>query len=366
MSSEKIVKESLLMNEKNKLFKPIFIVGYRRSGTTLLRNILNGHSELAIVSESHFIAYFYDNIDLYGDLNDDSNLETLLTDIISTKRYKGRQLSTIVNRELISRMDRRNLGSVLEVLYDQYKKKNNANVWGDKTPYFLYRIPMLIDLFPNCRIIHIIRDPRAALLSQQKKFAEFNVIKYARKWINGIESFEKAKMILEVNQYFEIKYEDLVSNPVISLQNICDFLLISYESSMLNFYKNQIMDVNHATSELFQKPITDAHIHIWQQELKESEIQKIEAEAFGYLKKFGYQALYDRSYNRNCYIYNIRCYLKEKCNPYNLKLLVYNKLWVYMSRVGVFLSKFGQTKNFGLYFLRLRIRFAVFDNPRKP
>lgn len=353
------------MNEMNESLESIFIVGYRRSGTTLLRNILNAHSQLAIVSESHFIAYFYDNIHLYADLNHDPNFEFLLTDIISSKRYKGRKLSTIVNLDLINRIPQRNLASILEVLYDQYKKINNAKVWGDKTPYFLYRIPMLIDLFPNCRIIHIIRDPRAALLSQQKNFAEYNVIKYARMWVNGMASFEKAKMVLEDAQYFEIKYEDLVSNPVSSLQNICDFLSISYESSMLKYYKNTNMDVNHAKSELFQKSITDAHINIWQQELKKSEIQKIEAETFRYLKKFGYQVLYNKTCNRNSEIYNIKCYLREKCNPYNFKLLIYNKIWNILSRVGFILFKYDETKYYGLYLLRLRIKFAVFDNPRK-
>ncbi|MDL2124698.1 MAG: sulfotransferase [Deltaproteobacteria bacterium] len=351
-------------------YRPVFIVGYRRSGTTLLRNVLHSHPEIAVVSESHFIAHFYDTIELYGDLNDDKNLVRLATDIISTRRYKGRNVDTVIDDAFVRRVYPKNLRSVLQVLYEEYSAKFGKTRWGDKTPYFLYRIPMLLDLFPNCRIIHVVRDPRAAIWSQIKAFSEYDVYQNATKWVEGMLKFDDAKSEMAEDQFLEVKYEDLVRNPANTLASICNFALLEYDDQILHYYDFIEDDIGHAKSSLHLKPISIRHIDTWKSSLSKKDILRIESSAGRFMRIYGYELINDdneelaESILKKA-LYKTISYCKTKCNLYNFVRGVLSLFFRFLSKIGVVLISFDRTQSIGAYILRKRIRCAVFDKPRE-
>src|SRR5216684_341407 len=67
---------------------PIFIVGSPRSGTTLLRNMLNRHPRIAICRETQFNHYIYSRRGAFGDLGNQDNRRRLVKEYLGTNRMR--------------------------------------------------------------------------------------------------------------------------------------------------------------------------------------------------------------------------------------------------------------------------------------
>ena len=145
-------------------FHPIFIVGIKRSGTTLLRLMLDSHSQIAITPESQFIGYFYNNLKNYGPLKDDNNFLKLVNDITRCRRFKFRNTKVPDEKILLNSIYPRNLSNIINFFNTMYMFDNKKKIWGDKTPIFHRHVDRLVDLFPSCKIICIIRDPSPSFL----------------------------------------------------------------------------------------------------------------------------------------------------------------------------------------------------------
>ena len=113
--------------------------------------------------------------------------------------------------------------------------KSKKGIWGEKTNLAWTKIPSFFEMFPKGRVIHIVRDPRA-VLSSWKKFTHAPGNDYLDSILNCYDSMKKG--LFYRNNYTDkrytlITYEDLVSDPVNTVKNICNALDIGFDMSML-------------------------------------------------------------------------------------------------------------------------------------
>jgi Sulfotransferase family len=139
--------------------RPIFVVGYQRSGTTLLQSLLGAHPCIAAPPELHFIlrvAYF---ADYFGDLADDDNLRRALGEALNPPvdilTECGFDEDALFER---ARSGERTYAGLFAAMLEDYTERNGKQRWAEKTPS--QRPDDIYNLFPDALVVHIVRDPR--------------------------------------------------------------------------------------------------------------------------------------------------------------------------------------------------------------
>src|SRR6185312_120382 len=145
---------------------PIFLVGAPRSGTTMLRLMLNSHPRIAIPFESDFIPKFYRRLEEYGDLGERQKVSRLLDEIAAQAFVERGKL--IGDKSAVLASNARNYSQLISAIYTVYSRSHGKFRWGDKDPDNTLELDVLWNLFPGCQIVHIVRDGRGASNSLRK------------------------------------------------------------------------------------------------------------------------------------------------------------------------------------------------------
>ena len=246
--------------------KNVFVVGCFRSGTTLLAAILDASKEISFIrTETRFVGGLLDpglrnKMKKAGDLSEDNNVRELVDSIYTdtVTRYCYEWLRSNVKKEYFlerllatDRSDYAIFKTILDIHLLMYG--DGKSIIGEKTPSHIYHVPTLLRWFNDARIVHIIRDPRAVLVSQinrrrknrAKKFVIFpftylnfilvfiEVIHTTIAWLYAASLHSKYKRIYPDN-YYLLRYEDLIIKPESSIKQLCDFLDITFTDEMLN------------------------------------------------------------------------------------------------------------------------------------
>ena len=206
--------------------RPIFIVGVHRSGTTLLRFMLNSHPRLYIPPESDFIPRFFGRRP-QGPL-DEARVAWLLEVIFRryrlVKEWRGAPPDPA---EFAAAMAEPTPAAFLDTLYSRYARQHGAERWGDKTPIYASYVDLIAAILPAAQFVHIVRDGRDVALSMLDKWAdEIHVDVYfaARNWVRRIAQARASGARLGADRYYELRYEALVADPEAQLRPLCDFL----------------------------------------------------------------------------------------------------------------------------------------------
>jgi len=261
-----------------------------RSGTTLLRMMLNSHSKIAIAPETHFFRLFWANRYKYGDLNNDNNFKKLWNDLIKCKYFNDLKLKNPqkIYEDLFN--GERSYKAIFERLLKEYANQNNKLRWGEKTPGHLEYLETILSFFPFAKIIHIIRDPRDVALSYKKvPWGTKDVFSTARWWNRYINISKKWSLQSNIS-FLEIKYEDLIIKPKETLKIVCSFIEEDFEEQMLNFHlcSKQYMVKDEPWKEGVLKPLTVSNIGKWKKELSKWEIEQIEVKCRRNMIEKGY------------------------------------------------------------------------------
>lgn len=204
----------------------IFIVGVGRSGTSLLQSMMNAHSEVAFIPETHFLRkYVFTNKEF-------QSKKEVIAELGKDHNFKRAKIEL---NEIITNND-----SFLEIyndLLDTYLKTKLKKIIGDKDPRNIDFIPQLKTCFPEAKVIHIMRDPRDVVLSRTKAdwSKHWPLSLHAYIYNAQIKRGRKLGQKLFGENYHEIYYEDLILKPEDELKNICTFIGIDFELGMLEF-----------------------------------------------------------------------------------------------------------------------------------
>ncbi|MCT7964986.1 sulfotransferase [Laspinema sp. D1] len=226
--------QNLLKPQYIESYAPMpIVVGFPRSGTTLLRLMLDAHPDLAIPPETHFIP---DILNLESDIQ---NLRySFYQKLTENSRWQDFHLKPDEFYENLAKIEPFTISSGLRCFYKMYAKRFNKFRWGDKTPLYVVRIKDIQTALPEAHFIHIIRDGRDTALSMKKMWwgAGDDIEKQASNWIWQIREGRQQAQFCQ--HYLEVRYEELITNTTKVLKEICKFINLPYSSQMEDYYKS--------------------------------------------------------------------------------------------------------------------------------
>ncbi|MGH2452758.1 MAG: sulfotransferase family protein, partial [bacterium] len=212
---------------------PFFVLGAPRSGNTLLRIMLDRHPGVALPPESHFIPRLFSRRGRYGDSSRIEKKELFLRDLAADRWFPRWDLGIEAVREELAGLPRPTFRQAIEAPFRAYARREGKPRWGDKTPSYVQHLPLLAQLFPEARFVHIIRDGRdvaLALLDRVHHLRGPATAAYI--WRAHVSAGRAAAQSL-AGRYMEVRYEDLVAGPEGTLKMICTFLALAFDPVML-------------------------------------------------------------------------------------------------------------------------------------
>jgi len=270
--------------------QPIFIFGSARSGTSLLSRIISAHPNIAVPYESHLYNTFVPWLKYYGDLSQPGQIERLVDDILDTEVL--RDWSPRPNRDrCLDTITDHSFAGVVDGLMRSWANDLGKQRWGEKTPWHVYFWHDIIRDFPNCKIIHIVRDGRDSSLSwKNARFGPKHYYYLAQKWVQYLRAIDELKAKINSESFFEIRYEDLLLNPTQKSREICEFIGEDFSDAMLDFHTNSNpYPTDKANLKNLSKPIFSSNSNKWKSHLSPRDLRVFEAIAGDYLESYGYE-----------------------------------------------------------------------------
>lgn len=214
---------------------PFFIVGCGRSGTTLLRLMMDSHPSLAVPPESHFIPSIWKRRTEY--LSDEGlDVARLVRDISSHPRVQEWNLREDKLQSRICSLHQPSFADVVEAFFISYADCVGKPRWGDKTPHYVRHVELIGSLFPQSKFIHVVRDGRDVALSfLDVNWGPTTVHEAAEYWRKRIVAGFSAGGHLTSQRLRTVRYEDLLDDPEVTLSGVCRFIGTDYDYNMLRF-----------------------------------------------------------------------------------------------------------------------------------
>jgi len=210
--------------QKPKLF---FIVGCPRSGTTLLVRCLNRHPELHVANESKFIPGLFHDFLRNWPKAPESTL--VAWSKISKSRFLHMAASQLDALDRSWPADRAYAQLVRDVLLHALPDGKQPQLLGDKTPDYMFHLELLRRLFPDSKIVHIVRDGRDVALSLAPlNWGPNNVLGAALLWRRYMRRWNQS--VSALGNVHELTYESLIDQPQSTLSELFEFLELSSDS----------------------------------------------------------------------------------------------------------------------------------------
>jgi hypothetical protein len=207
----------------------IFVIGVARSGTTLLRLMLDAHPDLAIPPETHFIPQVIKACE-----RADDPARAALEVITGHRRWPDFGLDAEELRERFARHPRLTPGDALREFYGLYAAGHGKPRWGDKSTNYVRKMRPISRTLPEARFVHLIRDGRDVALSLTAvHFGPDSVADAAEKWSGEIAKARRQGR--RIGGYSEIRYEELIADPEPVLRRVCAATDLPWSDAMLEY-----------------------------------------------------------------------------------------------------------------------------------
>ena len=275
-----------------------FVVGVGRSGTTLLRLMLDAHPDLAIPPETHFVP------GISQKLSDDFDRERFVETLSGHRRWPDFHMDP---GDLRTRLDEEradDVGAGLRAFYRLYASMHGKSRFGDKTPRYLVKMRPIARALPEAAFIHLVRDGRDVALSKADRSGKDSADS-AQVWRERIE--KARRQAKRVPRYAELRYEDLVADPEPHLRKVCELIELDFDPVMLSYHEraakrlaemgdarsndDEVMrtaESRRAAHAMTTRPPEESRIARWRTEMPADERKAFEAEAGDLLDEFGY------------------------------------------------------------------------------
>jgi hypothetical protein len=300
--SLRMLRNRRLRGRSEAPFPAPFVVGVGRSGTTLLRLMLDAHPDLTIPPETHFLNPL---IQASGRLR--FNARVAAKTVVQDERRRWNDFGLEQEDLLVQFQGIKpfNTADAVRGFYELYATKHGKRRWGDKTPDYIRKMRKLQKLLPEARFIHVIRDGRDAGLSQNARIKKRGkdpvpAREMARRWRKRIV---KARVDAEqLEHYIEVRYEDMITDTEGVLRRVCEHIELDFDPVMLTYYQGAEERLQEmagalaakkgrpereageriAAHALTSKPPQADRVAVWKSDMTEAENAEFE-EAAGYL-----------------------------------------------------------------------------------
>jgi hypothetical protein len=282
------------------------IVGAPRSGTTLLRFMLDAHSDLAIPPETGFLVPCALQM---------SQPTVELQDFFQTVTgyhpdapgWADFQIPAACFRDRLTRLEPFTIADGIRAFYELYAARFGKSRWGDKTPLYCMHARAIAALLPEAHFVHLIRDGRDVALSLRPMWFTpgRDIETLAAYWRKCVTTGREQGAACR--HYLEVRYDRLVEDSRAVLEEICEFLALEFDDRMLRYYESaperlrehqgrfrpdgsvvvtheQRLGQQHRT----RQPPDRSRIAVWQQDMPRDEQQRFDAIAGDALREFGF------------------------------------------------------------------------------
>lgn len=285
-------------------FQFAFILGNPRSGTSLFRLMLNAHNKAIAPPECGFMQWWYEKYFNWEIKDNFSNrLNQFIEDLFSSKKIESWNLDKMDLKEFIQKQNPNNYNELTACVYLAYgNKRSVADVLIDKNNYYIKHLDLLTKIWPSAKFIHLVRDGRDVVCSYRelnklntksdfKPILPEKIEDIAKEWT---ENNIHISQLSNTYKYTLVRYEDLLENPEFSLEKVCNFLDIDFDTQMLKYYElkedfliepKETLDWKKKTQE---KPDLK-RIGQYYSVLNNEEVQDFERIAKQQLEEYGYK-----------------------------------------------------------------------------
>lgn len=218
--------------------RPVFIIGTERSGSNLLRLVLNSHSRLFIPHPPHIMHLMKRFEASYGDLRRHDRFRELVGDVCSLVRSHTFPWEVRLDPDEVVRECREpDLFSVYAAVHELYRRESGKARWGCKSTFMINETEKVLAAYPRARFIHLVRDPRDVSVSARNSvFNHFHPWFVARLWAEEQRKAIHLHETLAPGAITKLHYEDLVAEPEARIRALCTFLGEDFEPRMLGFF----------------------------------------------------------------------------------------------------------------------------------
>jgi len=295
-------KHSLSLEQKRSL-PMFFIIARPRSGTTMLRTLFDRHSNEIIPIESPFMLRFYWKyqpvkswtrekiLEFYNDITNQEEPHSL--NILGWTIDLGQLKQDLLALE--GNTSYEELCRVVNASYQSLFPKEEIKLVGDKNPVYSPRSGYLLKMFPDAKVIHMVRDYRDYLQSMLRAgFVKGITPIIVHRWRKSL----KVNFSLQQKypgRFYYLRYEDLVEHPEKHFREMCDFLNIPYKKQIFDFHKYRDKFLEHYNQEDLElyhsklfRPISNKNVGDWKKHLTKEQVEVAEAIAGKAGKKAGY------------------------------------------------------------------------------
>jgi hypothetical protein len=294
-----MLKNVDIMREKDNILNPcIFIVGCSRSGTTLLKRLIDAHPDVAFPMESHWITKFFEKP---GILTPEGFVTPqLIRKLRKHRKFQKLKLGQDDIESLLPSEGSLRYQEFVSGIYDLYGQRKGKKLVGDKTPPYARHIPLLHSLWPKSKFIHIIRDGRDVGLSVLNwkrarvtagrigSWSDDRVTTVALWWEWYVRLGREGGQSIGPELYHEVRYESLIQETENECRRVCDFLDLTFDEAMLSYHKGRVRTAPELDAKAAWLPPTRG-LRDWRSDMAAGDLERFESAAGGLLDELGYQ-----------------------------------------------------------------------------
>jgi hypothetical protein len=266
-----------------------------RSGSNLITKLLNGHSNICGPSPKHIINPVARNLFRYEPIDEADNWDEFLKDVYRLINVEFSIWNSSFNLDDLHDMaEVGDINSLLRnIFYNEAKQFDKQHVFIKENQVYEF-LSFLILNFPESKYVYQVRDPRDMALSWKKsQIHPGGVLAGANRWQKDQQqSLKNFNELKKINKGYRVKYEDLISEQERYTQEIVEFLGYSYESKMMEFYKDRITQQNAGKQKAWNslsKGVMSNNKEKYKNELNNLEIKLIEKICYYEMEYLGYE-----------------------------------------------------------------------------
>ena len=275
--------------------KSVFMIGEQRSGSNLLRLMLEQHPRITAPHPPHILQRIMPLLSVYGDLNEDAPFRQMVADVCELIHrnpvpWDNVELS---EDEIFRRCRERSLVAVYGAAMDLYAEVEKADHWICKSMQNVRWIDGLERYFDDPFYIYLYRDPRDVCLSFTKAVVgEKHPYFIAKKWRELQLLCLEAREQVGTQRFYSLSYESLVKDPDGELLKLMEFLGLDYRETQKEFYHSRAAwEAAHASKlwENVGKPVMSSRVGRFRKGLSFDQIHMVESVAKDVMEKLGYE-----------------------------------------------------------------------------
>lgn len=240
--------------------QPIFLVGSERSGTTLLRLMLDHHPGIAFNGEFDYATA------QISDRGTHPEIATFREWLRCDRIFEGSHFTIDENLDYVELMND---------FLNQKRSRDHKKLIG-ATVHHKFRF--LPTIWPRAKYIYLYRDGRDVANSVMNMGWAGNLYVAADWWLNAEQEWEELRSALLPNNWIEVRYEDLIASTVPQLERVCEFLRVKYSDKMFDYISTSTYSAPDSSQS-----------YRWRKEIPIVDVQRIEEKIGDRLLLRGYE-----------------------------------------------------------------------------